>query len=64
LIPYLPRIIPSLFSLVGQVTKGTDRSTAENADDDAKYHTYEAEEAEVAISMLDVVIDKLGPNFA
>jgi hypothetical protein len=62
LVPYLPRIIPSLFNLVGQVTKGT--ASTEEGDSEAKYHTYEAEEAEVAISMLDVFIDKLGQNFS
>ncbi|CAD8204866.1 unnamed protein product [Paramecium octaurelia] len=54
---YLPEIIPSLFQLVQQVFK-VHTGTA-----DEEFHTYDNEEAEVAIHMLSVFIEELKESF-
>lgn len=56
---YLPRIIPSLFTLIAQVITKDNKVK----DESTKINTYETEEADVAIAMLDVFITELCEDF-
>jgi len=58
LAPYLPRIVPSLFKLLKIVL-------AQQTDDEktTDIHTSDTEEGEIALSMLNVLIDQLQEDF-
>jgi hypothetical protein len=60
MLPYLNRIIPSLFNLIKEVTS----NELPDADGDKKeLNTYDVDEAEIAIAMLEVFIEKFDTNF-
>lgn len=71
LVPYLPHIIPSLFKLVTNVVEthiklnSYDIEAPDNAEEIAKesINTYETEEAEIAISMLNVFVEELKESY-
>jgi len=57
LVPYLTRIIPSLFRLVKEVFLINENPELTSV------KTYDQDEADIAINMLEVFIDKIGKNF-
>lgn len=65
--PYLPRILPSLFSLVKIVFDLHGGQAKPNSADtegkDEAFHSYDNEEAEIAIHMLAVFIEELKDKF-
>lgn len=64
--PYLPKIIPDLFAIVESLveshikTSNLDHLIDPEDDKEIKINTYETEETEVAIAMLNVFIKELG----
>lgn len=58
LVPFLPNIVPSLFDLVKNVF-----SAQEKTDEDGIVKTFDQEECDIAINMIEVFIDQFKENF-
>ena len=57
-VPYLPRVLPSLFKLVSEVLKN------QGSEDKININTSDTEEAEIAINMISVFVEQLKEEFS
>lgn len=65
--PYLPRILPGLFKLVEQIVETRIKASPfdtlvdpAEGKDEVKINTFETEETDIAIAMLNVFIKEMG----